>query len=629
MGARRARIDQRAAASCASRGVALPTLPAARERESRVAPGGGGREARIDDARPSGEDATVPSTRVTYGYRAALVAMLAAALGLAWRVRFVCDDAFISFTYARDLARGHGLAWFGERVEGYTNFLWVLWVALGLKLRAEPVAWAWGGSLASMVVTLLALHRLARARDARHYVAAFAVAMLATNFTFLAYGTSGLETMLQTATLTPGWLEVERLRGGADVRDARVHRDDRDDRVHRDDRDDRDGSTRRARVLAFARASLLFALAILTRLDSVVYVAVLGLALLARARPSRPSQWSALLLPAGALLGGWFAFKLAYYGDLLPNTFHAKAGAPGEAMSIGAVHAARFLHWYGLWPLLLLGLGLAAYRRRLAKSALPLALVGAWLAYVVLVGGDFMEFRFFVPAMPPLFLALAELLCTDVTGSKLPRPELTGALATAVLGLLSWLHATTFVGMTADWTLDSVEVLGTFYGHVHGDWPRLGTALGRELEGTGATLACNGVGAIPFYRELPTVDQLGLTDAWVARHGVHPDAAHRRPGHQRFAPLSYLRERGVTFVLGSPTLVPLGFLRGPAAASLAERWLPRALGPAAVPVARFVLVAIPVDERQAIVGWYLTPSPAVSARIAERGWEQLEVGAGL
>jgi arabinofuranosyltransferase len=39
------------------------------------------------------------------------------------------DDAMISMRYAYNLARGHGLVWNrGERVEGYTNFLWTMWM---------------------------------------------------------------------------------------------------------------------------------------------------------------------------------------------------------------------------------------------------------------------------------------------------------------------------------------------------------------------------------------------------------------------------------------------------------------------------------------------------------------------
>src|SRR5207248_5456755 len=42
------------------------------------------------------------------------------------------DDAMISMRYARNLADGHGLLWNPGQpaVEGYTNFLWTLWMAV-------------------------------------------------------------------------------------------------------------------------------------------------------------------------------------------------------------------------------------------------------------------------------------------------------------------------------------------------------------------------------------------------------------------------------------------------------------------------------------------------------------------
>src|SRR3954453_10272882 len=40
------------------------------------------------------------------------------------------DDAMISMRYARHLVDGHGLVWNpGQYVEGYSNFLWTLWMA--------------------------------------------------------------------------------------------------------------------------------------------------------------------------------------------------------------------------------------------------------------------------------------------------------------------------------------------------------------------------------------------------------------------------------------------------------------------------------------------------------------------
>jgi hypothetical protein len=531
---------------------------------------------------------------------AAVVAALAlTALALSFRMRFAVDDAFISFSYARSLVRGGGLTWFGDPVEGYTNFLWVLWIALGLLARVDPVKWAWLGSLASLLVTVFATYRLARLRDRRPFVALVAVAILVTNFTFLAYGTSGLETMLQAALVTTALVAVEALR--------------RDDRSRR--------------PFAYARVSLLLTLAVMTRLDSALLGAVLGIALIHGARPKGTRAWAALLAPAAASLGAWFFWKIRFYGSLFPNTLRAKLELGGAWLGHGLLHDARFLTAYGFLPWLVIGGAIALHRRSREVPLLPLSLVAVWLAYVALVGGDFMEFRFFVPILPPLVVALVQLVCTDPTGTRLPRPEVTAAILFVTLAVTSRVHATTFTGVSSDETLDSVDALGSFYGAVHDDWPRLGAALGRELAGTGATLACNGAGAIPYYSGLYTVDQLGLTDAWVARSGVRPGAGYLRPGHQRFAPLSYLRKRGVTFVLGTPFIARRGLLGKANARDLERDWPSLALGWAAEPVDDFTLVAIPVDERDAIVAWYLSPAEAVTERIRRERWETVTIHA--
>src|SRR5690606_11734606 len=77
------------------------------------------------------------------------VAGLAVALGVliahAVHFDFINDDAFISFRYADNLVR-HGELTFnpGERVEGYTNFLWTMVMAGVLALGGDPVPWSKG-----------------------------------------------------------------------------------------------------------------------------------------------------------------------------------------------------------------------------------------------------------------------------------------------------------------------------------------------------------------------------------------------------------------------------------------------------------------------------------------------------
>ena len=50
------------------------------------------------------------------------------------------DDEMVSMRYAKNLAEGHGLVWNpgGERVEGYTNLFWVLYLAVIHLLPVDP-----------------------------------------------------------------------------------------------------------------------------------------------------------------------------------------------------------------------------------------------------------------------------------------------------------------------------------------------------------------------------------------------------------------------------------------------------------------------------------------------------------
>jgi hypothetical protein len=526
--------------------------------------------------------------------RIAVAAIVLVGLVLAWWIRWGCDDAYISYVYARDLVYGDGITWFGTHIEGYTNFLWVLWSAAGIAVGLDPLAWAWVGSLAALAIVLVTTYRIARLRTGCLAVALCAPALLVVNYTFLAFGTSGLETMLQCALLTAAYYEVERLQRNEPT------------------------SPRRLALL-----SVVAALALWTRLDSAVVLAVLGavaLRHLVRTKASR-TAYIAAIVPAALLVGGWLAWKLAYYGDILPNTFHAKVEVTSLTLKAAAKFVGTFFHAYGLWPLLIAIALIAAARRKL-NARLPFAVVGLWLAYIIFVGGDFMEFRFFVPVLPILFVGIAEELCGERWRPRwLMRPVRT-AMLTALLVVFSVRHAKSFTG-SEDGFFDSVGQLGSFYGKVHdNDWSTLGTPIGDALAETSASLACNGAGAIPYFADLPTVDQLGLNDAWVARHGARPKAGtYTRPGHQRFATHAYLAERKVTFVIGSPVLIHIGALTQLGLSQGVLYWIERLLGPTGIEGDSIIVVAVPVTDEMALLMWYLTPDPEIDRRIQAAGWE--------
>ncbi len=87
---------------------------------------------------------------------------LAASCYHAWP--FTTDDAFISWRYAHHLAEGHGLRWnlTGGAVEGYSNFAWVIIVSLFIKLGLPITVTVKYFACLSLTAALVFLYQLSR-----------------------------------------------------------------------------------------------------------------------------------------------------------------------------------------------------------------------------------------------------------------------------------------------------------------------------------------------------------------------------------------------------------------------------------------------------------------------------------
>ncbi len=122
---------------------------------------------------------------------------------------FLNDDAFISFRYAQNLA-SHGELTFnlGERVEGYTNFLWTLLMSGVMYLGGDVTMWSrilgilFG--VATIVSTVVFLLNRLKSPQAACLAATFLILAPA----FACWSTGGLETMMFTFFITSGWLNL-------------------------------------------------------------------------------------------------------------------------------------------------------------------------------------------------------------------------------------------------------------------------------------------------------------------------------------------------------------------------------------------------------------------------------------
>ncbi len=413
------------------------------------------------------------------------IALLLAHASRYWA--FHSDDTLISLRYAERLLEGHGLTWTdGERVEGYSNLLWILLVAgigaLGVDLleasRALGVA-----CLAATLALGVRLHAgdgLARATAMT--VTACAMALTGS---FAIWAVGGLEQPLVAVLLSASLLGAIR----AFERDG--------------------GAEPRALLLPGAGLGLICA----TRPDGPLFVVAVALAWLLACGLRRPALAGALCLVVPGLFVylTQLGFRLFYYGDWVPNTAYSKVAFTPERITQGAAY------WWGgmrsLWPLWLpAGLGLAAgcltpaRRGRTLLVALPL---GVWSLWVILIGGDIF------PGRRHLLVSICLMAWLAGEAFVFLGERLHGAARYA----LPLLAALSLVGTGAlQWSADPTHLRALREVAWADRGESLGRLLGRHFAQAQPLVAVTAAGAIPYFSKLPALDMLGLNDRYLAHH---------------------------------------------------------------------------------------------------------------
>ncbi len=463
------------------------------------------------------EDSAANARRSSY-WICAFGAVLVTAL-FAYHVRkyyFLGDDAFISFRYALNLVEGHGLVYnLGDRVEGYTNFSWVILMAAFMKMGLAPEVISNVIGIAAGAGVLFLLLKLGAKSSGWGspfiWIAPLALAM---NRTFAAWSTGGLETQLFSFLVLAG---VVRFIG------------------------ERAADTRRP-----WGSALLLAGAALTRPEGLLFFGIVALVFAWESLVFRRRSLQSFLLWLGVFVipvGAHIAWRCVYYGSLVPNTFHAKVS--GLWLDQGWRYLNLFLGDHCLWWFLPL-LPAAVFLKRDVTSALFGSAVVLYTAYVLAVGGDRFEFRFMVVILPYLFWLLQEAIREAVRRWGAPSLRRWSALpAGVVAGLLILVSA---------YLPNALEYRGLRHGVTHleameryaarraGEGRFLRSLVEEGYLAGDELLAVGGAGALPYYSRLPVVDVLGLNDKWVARMDVRERGI---VGHEKRAPFEYLQERGV------------------------------------------------------------------------------------
>lgn len=417
---------------------------------------------------------------------------------------FVADDALISLRYADRLIEGKGLTWTeGRPVEGYSNLLWVLLVALLGAAKVDLIAAARILGFVCMGVVILAvLLWYSRERNGETGWPAVCLGLLFfTLATPVAVWTiGGLEQPLLAASLAVAivccWRAIE------------------------------DGDTN---ARALVGASFALGLICLTRPDGPIFtVAAVAGIMLGRSAARRPVAGAYMVLlplfPA-AFYGGQLAFRLAYYGEWIPNTALVKITPSAHHLQMGMMYGAGGVLALAPFSFLAFGSMLVGLRdkARMERIVLLYTLLGFWLFYFVLVGGDVMPaYRHFVPLIVIGAFALIE--GADMLGRWLEnRPGSWRVAAGAILALLFVPFMA--IQLHAPENRRAVEERWEWEGKV------LALVLKEAFSDEQPLLAVTAAGCLPYWSELPCLDMLGLNDYHIARH--KPEIIGRgRLGHE-------------------------------------------------------------------------------------------------
>jgi arabinofuranosyltransferase len=385
-------------------------------------------------------------------------------------IDFIQDDSFISYRYAKNLINGHGLVFNpGERVEGYTNFLWIILLSLFARAGLDMLVVSRVLGVAFGAISLFMVYKISSLFfPKKDWIFAFFTPLLLVFNSALAYWSiSGMETSL--------FLMLVLLTIYLYFHDQRL-------------------------VVLFC------VLATLTRPEGVLVFAII---LFHKLFIKKDGLINCLSYLGGfiLLLLPFLIFKIFYYGEILPNTFYAKTGFGWEYIQSGLDYFWLFLKHYGLWGILYL-LPIVFYKSWGQKFKLLFLFTCVYTLYVILIGGDALKVhRFFLPVMPWLFLFLSMGL------GKLAHLLIWQKARFAVTGLYVVFIAAVFFVLPKSYIREAKTAENGLLIKMR-FWAE---TLNRHY-GANFTIAASTIGALSYYTDARVIDMIGLTDKYIPRH---------------------------------------------------------------------------------------------------------------
>lgn len=448
-----------------------------------------------------------------------LTALCAIFVYLCQETKFIQDDAYITFRYVLNFLDGNGLVFnAGERVEGYTNFLWLILLIMFSYLKLDIISLSQYLSLGFGILVLVFTYKISslitlnsgvsQAKKGKTSIEQpvyadllnlIPVVILVFMGAYNYWAISGMESTMFIAFALMG---------------VYYYLKDRDeDKVN-------------------YKFPLFILIASLTRPEGMF---LFGLIILHKVFITAKENWSnkpeilKKLFSKNNLISYavfviptilYILFRLSYYGYPFPNTYYAKTGFSSVYMNAGLEYLWNFLKAYMLFGIVLVVPVFLLKRKENFFEITFLYFVSiVYTIYVVSVGGDVLPLhRFFLPVAPFILILFGKAMTlffnylkNNVTSGN-PTPAF--LIVMALICAYAWYNYSNqkeAVEKSTQLENGLVEKM-----KIAGGWFKQ-----RQVQkGSNLTIAATTIGAVSYYAgtKVLVVDMLGLTDETVAHN---------------------------------------------------------------------------------------------------------------
>lgn len=461
-----------------------------------------------------------------------------------YKLKWLGDDIFIGLRYVQNLLAGNGLVYNkGERVEGFTDFLWIMLISFFTWLKRDPLNTVQVLGILSSVgtLTLVSIITYKISKRTKSFILPYVTLALALNFDYNTWATSGLETSFFSFLLCCSFYVFF----FSEMKETK----------------------------RYIVSGLFLCLALLTRPDTILIVFLANLLFVCNLLFQRKEIVKIIKtllffnLAVILIYIPYFLWRYNYYGFLFPNTYYDKLGNE-SFYSKGFQYIWLYFkpHFVSILAFILPLFIIFPLVKNKFKNNLKEFLKDNWNAaflvsvkivllylifFVAKVGGDFMYARFIIPIAPFIYFIIFYSIV------KLVKPKNIN-IVLAVLVLASFIETTIRMDVFKKTDESGKEII-TWNGDVSDEryvyttfYPMqkeidMGKALHNCFEGIDARMLIKGGQACMGYEaNFSYIQEFhGLTDTLIA----HSKVEHReRIGHEKHGTIDYFESKNINFV---------------------------------------------------------------------------------